>query len=250
MLVLSGCAARKPFVSERPFQFEHDTFAFANELVWDYYFDDRGEWVHKRHEPEPDYTHHCFVVVRAARQFFQHARFAPNLPKADEATYRRLVGKVVSIDPTKVLPDRERIVIPGYANLRRFSDDWETLLKGECGGAWRSYFQRGHWRILFPFSRRNQEAAVKRLLDDLSRNEPPIVHLIRLRGLAINHAVLVFAATETPDVIRFSVYDPNKPDAPKHLLFDRATRTFSFAGNDYWPGGPLNVYEIYRSWNY
>jgi hypothetical protein len=34
------------------------------------------------------------------------------------------------------------------------------------------------------------------------------------------------------------------------LTFDRATRTFSFPFNDYWPGGRLDVYEIYRSWKY
>ena len=27
----------------RPFEFPHDTFAFANELVWDYYFDADGK---------------------------------------------------------------------------------------------------------------------------------------------------------------------------------------------------------------
>jgi len=246
-VILSGCASRKQFAGTRPFEFQTDTFSFANELVWDYHFDERGRWVHERHQPDPDYTHHCFVVTRSARQFFQHARFDPTRPVAGEKTYRRLIRKVVSIDPARVLPDEERIVIPGYASLREFSAAHERLLKAECGGAWHSYFQRGHWRITFPFSRRGQQKAAESFLSDLKRNEPPIAHLIRFPQLTINHAVLVFAARETGDTIEFQVYDPNKPDAPKTLLFDRVKRTFSFAGNDYWPGGELDVYEIYRS---
>jgi hypothetical protein len=249
-VLISGCASRRPFTSDRPFDFQTDTFAFANELVWDYYFDERGRWVYKTHEPEPDYTHHCFVVARSARQFFQHARFDASLPVADAATYRRLIRKVVDRDPARVRPDADRIVIPGYPNLRAFSDAQERLLKDECGGAWRSYFQRGHWRIVFPFSDAHQHRVARNLLADLSRNEPPIAHLVKFPQLTINHAVLVFDARETDKTIEFLVYDPNKPDAPKTLVFDRRKCAFTFAGNDYWPGGELDVYEIYRSWNY
>jgi hypothetical protein len=249
-LLLAGCATHKPFVGSRPFDFQKDTFNYPNLLVWDYHFDENGKWVHERHKPDPDYTHHCFVVVRSARQFFQHASFDPSQPVADQKTYRRLIRKVVDIDPARVLPEEKRIVIPGYANLREFSQAQEHLLKDECGGAWRSYFQRGHWRIVFPFSRSNQEKTAKTLLQDLAENRPPIVHVVQFPQLTINHAVLVFDAKQTEKAIEFIVYDPNKPDAAKTLFYDRATRTFSFAGNDYWPGGQLDVYEIYRSWRY
>lgn len=250
ILLLSGCVSKTPFVGTRPFDFQRDTFAFPNSLVWDYHFDENGDWVHERRLPKPDYTHHCFVVARSARQFFQNARFDPTQPVADEATYRRLIREVVDVDPAHVLPDQKRIVIPGYSDLRTFSEAQEKLLKAECGGAWQSYFQRGHWRIIFPFSRANQRNVAEQLLDDLKQNRPPVVHVIRFPQLSINHAILVFDATETANTIEFAAYDPNKPDAPKTLLFDRAKGTFSFAVNDYWPGGRLDVYEIYRRWNY
>ncbi len=246
-LFFAGCASRKPYVGSRPFDFQRDTFAYANLLVWDYHFDDHGKWVHERHEPEPDYTHHCFVVARSARQFFQHARFDPTQPIADEATYRRLIRRVVSMDPAHTLPEEKRIMIPGYADLHAFSTAHEKLLKAECGGAWQSYFQRGHWRIVFPFSRSHQARTAEQFLADLKQNRPPVAHVVRFPQLTINHAILIFDAKETEAAIEFQAYDPNKPDKPKTLLFDRATRTFSFAGNDYWPGGRLDVYEIYRS---
>jgi len=250
LITLCGCACHQPFVGSRPFNFQTDTFAYANELVWEYHYDENGKWVHQHREPPPDYTRHCFVVARSARQFFENAKFDPAQPVAEEKTYRRLISRVVSIDPTHPLPDSKKIVIPGYANLREFSGPWEHLLKNECGGAWQSYIQRGHWRMIFPFSRSHQARTVEQLLADLKQNRPPVVHVVRFPQLTINHAVLLFGATENEKEIVFSVYDPNKPDSPKKLNYDRATRTFNFASNDYWPGGRVDIYEVYRSWDY
>src|SRR3569833_2337744 len=71
---LCGCASH-PFVGSRPFDFQKDTFSYPNDLVWEYHFDANGKWVHQRREPQPDYTHHCFVVARSARQFFENVKF-------------------------------------------------------------------------------------------------------------------------------------------------------------------------------
>jgi hypothetical protein len=248
--LLCGCASHKPFVSSRPFDFQKDTFAYPNDLVWVYHIDANGKWVHETRETPPDYSHHCFVVVRSARQFFQNARFDPNLPVADEAAYRKLIRRVLATDPEHSLPDEKRVVIPGYPDLRSFSEAREALLKSECGGAWHSYFQRGHWRMIFPFSRSSQDQTAEELIASLKEQRPPIVHVLRFPQLTINHALLIFDVKQTDDRILFTVYDPNKPDSPKVLTFDRTSRTFTFPGNDYWPGGWVNVYEIYRSWNY
>jgi hypothetical protein len=249
LATLCGCAGH-PFVGSRPFDFQKDTFSYANDLVWEYHYDANGKWVHERREPQSDYTHHCFVVARSARQFFENATFDAAQPVADEKTYRHLIRRVVSIDPSHPLPDAKKIVIPGYDNLRDFSAAQEHLLKDECGGASQSYFQRGHWRMIWPFSRTHQQRTAEQLLADLKENRPPVVHVVRFPQLTINHSVLIFGATETEKEIKFSVYDPNKPDKPKTLDYDRATRTFDFAGNDYWPGGRVDIYEIYRSWDY
>jgi hypothetical protein len=249
--LLGGCAAhRHEVVNTRPFGFHTDTFSYANELVWEYHFDAGGKWVHQRREPAPDYTHHCFVVARSARQFFQNARFDPARPKADRNTYGRLIHRVVSIDPRHALPDSEKVVIPGYANLHDFSQAEEGTLKAECGGAWHSYFQRGHWRMIFPFSRAHQARTAELLISDLKQNRPPVVHIVRFPQLTINHALVLLDVKEIEGRILFSVYDPNKPDSPKELAFDRASRTFNFPANDYFPGGRVDVYEVYRSWDY
>ncbi|MDQ6631722.1 MAG: hypothetical protein M3Y82_08170 [Verrucomicrobiota bacterium] len=230
-----------------PFSFAQDTFAFSNELVWEYFFDENGKWANKRREPKPDYTHHCFVVARSARQFFQNARFDPNQPTTDDETYQKLIRKVVSIPPRKNLDEKNKIIIPGYANLREFSQAQEKLLKENCGAATQSYFQRGHWRIMLPFTKRQNEKMARQLLNSIEQNRPPIVHLVRFPQLTINHAVIFFGATKTKNSIQFSVYDPNKPDKPATLHFDRKSKTFNFPSNDYFIGGKVNVYEIYHS---
>ncbi|HUR45161.1 MAG TPA: hypothetical protein VMZ27_04715 [Candidatus Saccharimonadales bacterium] len=247
-----GCATSSRRTNgEKPFVFQQDTFSYANELVWIYDFDPiTGESTHWRREPPPSYSHHCFVVARSAKQFFQHARFDPSRPKASEPAYRDLVAKVVSTSPSRFLPENERIIIPGYSNLFTFSRDWSQVLQQECGGAWRSYLQRGHWRMIWPFSRREQNKMAAQLLYEIKDNRPPVVHVVRFPQLKINHSVLLFAATEDEKTIRFSTYDPNAPERPTELTYDRASRTFTLPKNEYFEGGRVDVYQIYHRWNY
>jgi len=246
----AGCStsgARASF--SHPFVFGQDNFSYRNDLMWVYYKDpDTGEFRHKDREPPPDYSHHCFPVARSARQFFQHARFDPTLPKADEATYRELIHRVVKTSPRRQLD--ERIVIPGFTNLFTFSQAYEKLLKGECGGAWQSYFQRGHWRMIFPFSRHHQEKAAESFRQSLQRNRPPIIHIVKFPQLTINHAIVLFDVHEKEKGLEFDVYDPYDPLKPTTLTFDREERQFWFPGNDYFVGGKVDAYEVYYSWKY
>jgi hypothetical protein len=189
-------------------------------------------------------------VARSARQFFQHARFDPKLPEADDATYRKLIRRVVSTSPRTLLSEGKRIVIPGYTNLFHFSQAKERLLKEECGGAWQSYFQRGHWRMIFPFSGRHQSKMVERLRDSIRRNRPPVIHIARFPSLTINHALVLFGVQETEAEVEFTAYDPYDPLKPEVLTFRKSDRQFYYPANDYFVGGKADVYEIYCSWNY
>ena len=251
LLLVNGCATQCRQNYALPFDFQRDTFAYRNDLKWEYLFDDAtGKTSHRRREPEPDYTHHCFVVARSARQFFQHATFDAGRPAVDEADYRKLIHQVVGRDPMRCTADEERVVIPGFANLREFSLAREQLLKEECGGAWRSYLQRGHWRMVLPFTRGHQEREAARLAESIRENRPPIVHIVSFPQLAINHALVLFAVEEVADELHFAAYDPYDPSRPVPLTFDRSARKFLFDRNAYFTGGKVNIYEIYRAWNY
>jgi hypothetical protein len=233
----------------RRFDFARDSFAFANELVWEYRPDAAtGKMNFLPREPKPDYAHRCFVLTRAARQFLYHARFDATQKKADENTYRRLTHEVVSRSPRRPGRAENQIVIPGYSNLRAFSGAQEKLLKAECGGAWQSYVLRSHWRMIFPISRAHQERTFASIIVALSKKVSPIVHLVKFPALTINHGMILFDAAETNSGFDFSAYDPNDPSQPALLAFDRMTKTFSLPPNRYWAGGRLNVIEIYRNW--
>jgi hypothetical protein len=247
LTLFSGCTTslRQLPATPRRFDFAKDTFAYANELVWEYRYDDNGKWTTRRREPRPSYSQHCFVVSRSASQFFENAVFEPGLPQADELTYRRLIGRLVSTSLRTPLPEDRKIIFPGYPDLHSFSHANENLLKAECGGAWRCYFQRGNWRMIFPFDRHQQLGVAEKLLATLQQRSVAVVHLVRFPQLSINHAVLLFGADQTEKEIRFSTYDPNTPGQPVIITFDRAARTFYLPPNAYFPGGRVDVYPIY-----
>lgn len=248
--LMTGCASRSPTppsVPARVFSPATDGFAYTNQLVWNYRRDETGKWTHEKRQPAPDYAQHCFVMARSARQFFDHARFEPTWPKLKEDDYRRLVRQIVGLPARKPSAEAERIPIPGYANLRQFSLEHEDTLKSECGGAWRSYLQRGNWRLVFPFSRSGQQKAAESLAAALAASRPVAIHLARFPQQTINHALLVYECRQAPDRIEFSCYDPNMGAKPTVVTFVRAARTFQLEPNHYFGGGRVDVYAVYRN---
>lgn len=235
--------------STRRFEFGKDSFAFANELLWEYTFDAAsGTTQFQSRLPKPEYAHRCFVLTRAARQFFDHARFAGGALRTSGEECRRLVRAVLARDPRKACVAGHEIVIPGYAGLREFSGAHETMLKEECGGAWRSYVLRSHWRMIFPISREHQLKMAAQLPESIRNRGLAVIHLFRFPALTINHGMILFGAMETSKGIDFEAYDPNDTEKPARLSFDRATRTFYLPPTRYWAGGEVDVREIYRTW--
>ncbi len=248
-LLLTGCAT----VDRRPpnggtFVFDRDTFAFANELLWEYEVDEStGERTTRSREPVPDYHHYCFPMTRAARQFYDFAEFKPQLDRTNIVASIDLIEAVMDRNPRADPRKTGRIVIPGYAGLRELSRDYEANLKRAIGGNWQSWAQRGNWRMVLPFSRANQARAAEELKDKIESGRVPVVHLSRFPTLTINHAVLLFAVENNDEALRFQVYDPNTSDRPLVLEFDRVDRTFYLPSTPYWQGGRVDVYEVFKN---
>jgi hypothetical protein len=235
----------------RRFCFERDTFAFAHELVWKYRFDSvTGAMTTYKAEPPPAYYHRCFVLVRATRLFFDYAKFAPELPPVDAQTYEKFARQIIASNPRKKCVEENRIVIPGYDGLRSFSQAHENILKANCGAAWESYFLRSHWRMIFKVYGRFQEKMAEKLKRSLQYRGVSIVHLFRFPRITINHGIVLYDFTETDDKISFTAYDPNLPEHPVELLYEKKLRAFTFAPNIYWGGGVLSVMEIFCDFPY
>src|SRR3954471_21678366 len=106
----------------RQFDFYRDTFAFANELHWQYLVDEKtGRVTTRKNDPPPNYALRCFVVVRSARQFFLHARFDPERQPLSETEYRRRIREVVRRCAWETSAESDRIEFPGFGSLREFS---------------------------------------------------------------------------------------------------------------------------------
>lgn len=233
----------------RRFEFARDSFAFANELVWEYRFDAAtGKTTFSQRVPPPNYAHRCFVLARSARQFLYHVQFDPTETPASDERYRQLIRAVVSRNPRQPCAPDKRVVFSGFASLREFSAARAGLLKSECGGAWRSYVLRSHWRMVFPISRAHQTRTAAALTTALQQGGSPIIHLVRFPKLSINHGMVLFDVSPTATGFRFAAYDPNDPAKPTSLSYETATRTFFLPANHYWAGGHVDVIEIYCGW--
>jgi hypothetical protein len=252
VLLAAGCAAPPPPAIAPPgtaFRFSDDVFAFSNQTLWLYRVDpSTGRFTGVPREDPPDFAFRCAGMARATRQFFTGARFDPTTPRLDQAGYTQRVRQVLATDPRH--PPAERVVIPGYRDLHEFSQAEETLLKALLPGAAPSYFQRGNWRMIYPFSGRHQAAMAERLRRELAAGWLPIVHVMRFPERSINHFVLVLEAEETLEEIRFQVYDPNDEDGPVTLRYDRGAHVFSYPPMRFFVGGPVKVYEVYDGWLY
>lgn len=252
LVLASGCASiSNRQATDRHFEFGRDNFAYANELQWIYEPDPTtGKMKTRPRIPEPKYHQYCFVMSRAARQFYDFARFEPKEPKADEEAYRHLIKEVLSRSPRSNPARRDLVIIPGYADLFDFSRDYESELKDLCGGWWQSYVQRGHWRMVFPFSDAHQAETAARLRNELEKGIAPVVHLVLFPEQTINHGVVVYQEKDVPEGMNFLCYDPNDPSAPLTLTYQKEDSRFHTPQSNYFIGGEVDVYEVYRNWLY
>jgi hypothetical protein len=227
-----------------------DTFAYANQLRWQY---DIGE---RKETPRPassgvtggqdtDFAHRCAVMVRVVRQFHYAARFDPTLPRVTDAKHKQLLSRVIATDRRRESPVDERVVIPGFANLRELSLAYGPELQEISGGGWRTWLQRGNWRMIFPFTPDHQRRSAESLIASLARGHPPIVHVMNFPQVDLNHTMLIYRGESDAEEIRLYAYDPNDPETETILRYDRRHATFRMPQKPYFAGGTVKAYEVY-----
>ena len=244
-VLLAGCSTC-PRGAGRTFVPERDSFSFTNELSWSYEFGTNGTVMMRPTDPPPRYNLRCFPIVRGMREFFYHAKFAPELPRVSPEEYEELTAAVVSRNSRCPSEDADRIIIPGYADAFSFTADFHELVRDKCGGPLWSYLQRGNWRMIFPVSKRRFEKTAHALVEELRAGRMPIVHVYRFPEVRLNHGILLFSVEEKGGQYIFKAADPNSPGRVGELRYDLGTRTFLFERNQYFAGGAVRVYEVYR----
>jgi len=231
----------------RPFRYDTDTFSFANETVWNYVNGQVQAESSRTPGQKRDYTRRCFVVTRAAVQFWKFARFDPLGPPLERdqlaERIREVTGRSVWLP---ALSPAQRIVFPGYANLHEISAAGPGIFQENIGLGWPVYFRAGNMPIVAPVYRETEAQLNGEILHDLQLNWPTIVWLYNFPSLNINHVVVVIAGEKDGDHYHYQVYDPNYTNGPKQLDYDATTRTFSYQPTFYFKGGTVDARAIYR----
>lgn len=219
------------------FVFERDTFAFANQI-------------RSRNPHAPDlYANYCFVLARGLRQFFQFARFDPTQPRLDEAGYRARVRRVVAHPPwAPPLAPEDRVVIPGYPDLRSFTAAEERAVKAGLPGRFWTWVHWTNWRVVMPVTRRHQAQVAQEIVAELRQGRLVQLLVTNLPKWELNHTLVAYAARVEGADLEFVVWDPNDPSAPGRLTFQGGRgRFWATALHDTEPG-PIRVFRMNYSW--
>jgi hypothetical protein len=249
LLSLVALSAHEPpgKFAPRTFTYPVDTFAFANETVFNYVNGSVQSTSSRASDRKRNYTRRCFVVSRAAVQFWKFARFDP---KAAPLSHDQLADRIHDVTNRSVwlpaLSPKEQIVFPGYASLHAISAAESGVFQENIGLGWPVYFRAGNMPIVAPVYRETEAHLNDEIYRDLQFNHPTIVWLYNFPSLSINHVVVVFSGEKAGSDFHYRVYDPNYTDGPKQLDFDTTTRTFSYQHTFYFKGGPVEARAVYR----
>ena len=237
-------------VAASDFRFDRDTLSFQNATVLKY--KDGVPFLRARSasdDPANKYTRRCFVMTRTAMQFCKFARFDPRGAPLDD---KALAARVRSVTRRQAwaapLPENQRIVFPGYGNLRQMSEARARVFQENIGSGFITYFRPSNGRMLFQHSRKYQERTHTNLDAALSRGDVFIGYLSTYPKLSINHAVLVYARTEgrlADELEHYFVYDPNHAEAPRELTWSPRERAFAYQNDIDFIGGFVRVYQSY-----
>lgn len=229
----------------RPFDLQRDTVHFANETAWAYEVDEAGHLQMSAREHPAVYARSCFLLTRAVLQFHHFAHFDPKAPRVSREGYRALIRKISRI-PVWRGAVGERVVIPGFRDLRAFGMAYEGLLKENLGHWLPTYFRVGNYRMALGHPRSGQAMVARWLRESVEAGRPRALYLSRFPHL--NHAVLAYAVEPEADGnLRFLIYDPNYPGTASWLRYVAARQSFDLQKRWYFPGGQVNAMRIFLS---
>jgi hypothetical protein len=235
---------------ERPFAFARDTFGFDNETALEYHHGHASPRLRAPGEQPKRFTQHCFVMSRTVVQFRKFVRFEPTAPALDDKELTERIRAITRIAPwTPAFAQGERIVIPGYGDLRSLSQGRGEILQKNIGLGWPTYFRPGNWRIVLPHGPVQQAKTHHEMDRALNASDGFFVAYLTNfpRSLNINHGVLVYARKNQnlADGCCYTVYDPNHHDAPRTLEWSERDGCFLYQRDTDFVGGKVIIWQVY-----
>jgi hypothetical protein len=168
------------------------------------------------------------VIGRAIVQFQRFARFEPDAPRLAPAQYTALVRRVTRRPPWWApLPPDRRLVVPGFASLHELTREMEAAVKTGLRGRFWTLVHWSNWRIVFPHPPTQQERVAAQTVADLQAGRPVQLLITDFPRIELNHSVVAYDYVERgPDTVDFIVFDPNDPQRPGVIQFDRRAQRF------------------------
>ena len=248
LAIFAAVAFVRADLASSDFRFDRDTFAFANQTVFEYHQGHAS--LRKSSGTKKDaYNRHCFVMSRTAAQFKKFARFDPRSAPLDDASLAARVRDVTRQPAwSQALPENQRIVFPGYKDLKEMSKARREVVQLSIGHGWPSYFRISNARMMFQDGAGYQEKTHGHLNAALARGELFVAFLTTYPRFSINHSVLVYklkSSSPNPGIDRYLVYDPNHPESPRELMWSAHDRAFSYQKDWDFVGGFVRVYQVY-----
>lgn len=247
---LAALALARGSAAAAEFCFDRDTFAFQNATVLKYhdgiaFFRPKSE----ASDPANSYTRRCFVMTRTAMQFRKFARFNPHGVPLNDSELAQRIRTVARRKPwADALPENQRIIFPGYSNLREVSKAHTHVFEDNIGSGFMSYFRPSNIRMVFLESKGYQEKTHDNLDAALARGDTFVAFLTTYPKMSINHAVLIYGWKKSrpgDEVEHYLVYDPNHAEAPRELTWSPRERTFTYQKDIDFIGGFVRVYQAY-----
>ncbi len=238
-----------PVRGANAFNFDRDTLAFANSTVFDYHQGKARLRKASDKESTPRYTRRCFVMCRTTVQFQKFARFDPRAtPLNDEDLAKRIRQLTKHAPWQEALPPDQRVVFPGYRNLRELSHKRGWVLQKNIGLGWPTYVRIGNYRMVYKHSKDYQAYQHDEIEKALTNGQLFVAFLSDFPTLHINHAVMVYGrkrSSPNDKVVRYNTYDPNHPDGPRELTWFPERRVFEFEKDEEFVGGFARVFQVY-----
>ncbi len=185
-------------------------------------------------------------------QFQKFARFDPHAAPLED---RELAARIRNVTRRaawgKPLLADQRVVFPGYPNLRAMSEARREVVRANIGLGWPTYFRLGNVRMLYEHNSSYHKETHANLNAALARGELFAGFLTTYPRLSINHAVLVYKrkpASRNGGIDRYLVYDPNHPESPRELTWSSRDRAFAYQKDWDFIGGSVRVYQVYGKW--
>ena len=250
LTAVAAVAVTRAGATASEFRFDRDTFAFQNATVLKY---KNGRPTLERRstigDPPNQYTRACFVMTRTVIQFRKFARFDPRAARLNDQPLATRIRAVVHLEPWREpLADNQRIVFPGYANLREISKARAQVFQDNIGSGFVTYFRPSNIRMVFLQSPGYQQKTHANLDAALSRGDVFVAYLSTYPKMSINHSVLIYGRKKShpgDEIEHYFVYDPNHAEAPRELTWSPSERAFAYQKDIDFIGGFVRVYQTY-----